>query len=80
MKVTLTEIISKIRNLDESKAAQSNDIPTKVIKENYDIFDTFINENLINNLIENSQIHLNKQILSQYTRQIPEMKRKPAGL
>ena len=40
-------------NLDESKATQSNDIPTKVIKENDDIFATFITENF-NNMIENS--------------------------
>ena len=33
-KVTLTEIVNEIKNLDESKASQSNDIPTKVIKEN----------------------------------------------
>ena len=32
-KVTLTEIINEIKNLDESKAAQSNDIPTKAIKK-----------------------------------------------
>ena len=44
---------SELINLDESKATQSNDIPTKVIKENYDIFATFITENF-NNMIENS--------------------------
>ena len=32
-KVTLTEIINEIKNLDESKATQSNDIPNKVIKK-----------------------------------------------
>ena len=52
-KVTLNEIINKIKNLDESKAAQSNDISTNVIKENYDIFATFITENF-NSMIENS--------------------------
>ena len=35
------------------KATQSNDVPTKVLKENYDIFATFITEN-VNNMIENS--------------------------
>ena len=35
-----------------SKATISNEIPTKVINENYDIFATFITENL-NNMIEN---------------------------
>ena len=52
-KVTLTEIINEIKNLDESKATQSNDIQTKVIEENCDIFATFITENF-NNMIENS--------------------------
>ena len=32
-KVTLTEIINEIKNIGESKATQSNDIPTKLIKE-----------------------------------------------
>ena len=32
-KVTLSEIINEIKNLDESKATQSKDIPTKVIKK-----------------------------------------------
>ena len=35
------------------KATQSNDNPTKVLKENYDIFATFVTEN-VNNMIENS--------------------------
>ena len=52
-KVILTEIINEIKNLDESKAIQSNDILTKVITENYDIFATFITENFTN-MIENS--------------------------
>ena len=51
-KVILTEIIDELKNFDESKATQSNDIPTKVIKENYDIFATFITQNFNN--IENS--------------------------
>ena len=50
-KTTLNEIIKNY--LDETKAAQSNDIPNKVIKENYDIFATFITETF-NNMIENS--------------------------
>ena len=50
-KVTLNRI-NGIKSLDGSKAAQSNQIPTKVIKENYDIFAPFITENF--NMIENS--------------------------
>ena len=45
----MTEIINEIKNLDASKATQSNDIPTK---ENYDIFAIYITENF-NNLIGN---------------------------
>ena len=52
-KVTLNETINERKSLDESKATQSNDISTKIIKENCDIFATFITENL-NNMIENS--------------------------
>ena len=52
-KVTLNEINNEIKSLDESKASQSNDIPTNVIKQNYDIFATFVTENF-NNMIENS--------------------------
>ena len=51
-KITLNKI-NGIKCLDGSKAAQSNQIPTKVIKENYDIFAPFITENF-NNMIENS--------------------------
>ena len=47
---SLNEIINEIKSLDESKAAQSYNIPTKVIQEN---FATFITENF-NNMIEKS--------------------------
>ena len=43
-KVNLNEIIKEIKNLDESKVTQSNDIPTKVIKENYEICTVFISK------------------------------------
>ena len=49
----MTEIINEFKNLNESKSAQSNDIPTKVINGNYDIFATYITDNF-NNMIENS--------------------------
>ena len=51
-KVTLTEIINEIKNLDESKGTHSNDIPTKVVNENYDIFPTFITK-IFNIMTEN---------------------------
>ena len=40
VKVTLNEIMNEIKTLDKSNATQSSDIPTKIIKENYDIFAT----------------------------------------
>ena len=52
-KVTLKEIINEIKSLDESEATQSNVIPSKVTKENYDIFATFITENF-SNMIKNA--------------------------
>lgn len=51
----MNEIINDIKNLDESKATQSNDIPTKVYYDvycNYGIH-TFSTENFFN-LIQNS--------------------------
>ena len=77
--VTLTEIINEIKHLDESKTTQSNDIPTTVIKENY--FLLLLLKILITwSKTVFSQIHLNKQILRQYTKKIPGMKRKTTGL
>ena len=77
--VTLTEIINEIKHLDESKTTQSNDIPTTVIKENY--FLLLLLKILITwSKTVFSQILLNKQILKQYTKKIPGMKRKTTGL
>ena len=39
--------------MDELKTTHSNDIPTKFVKENYNIFAAFITENF-NNMIKNS--------------------------
>ena len=46
-------IMKEIKNLKTNKATQSTDIPTKIIKENYDIFGDFIFENY-NNCVSNS--------------------------
>ena len=40
--VSAEEITKEIRKLDPSKASHDNDIPTKIIKENADIFSEFI--------------------------------------
>ena len=77
-KVTLTEITNEIKNLDESKATQSNGIPAKVIKENYDIFAAFITENF-NSMIENS-VFPNSRKQADITKKILGMKRKITGL
>ena len=47
------EIMKELNNLDTNKAIQNTDIPTKLIKENSDIFANFIFENL-NNCISHS--------------------------
>ena len=44
--VSLVEIIKETLNLDTSKATQKSDIPTKIIKQNQDIFSKFIFENV----------------------------------
>ena len=44
------EIIKEINNLKTNKATQITDIPTKLIKENSDIFGDFIFENFINSV------------------------------
>ena len=80
-KVNLTEIINEIKNLDESKATQSNDIPTKVIKENYDIFAAFITENF-NKMIEDSVFpdSLKQTKVTPVYKKIPGMKKKITDL
>ena len=40
--IDLTSIEKEIRNLKMNKASQSSDIPTKIIKENVDIFAEFL--------------------------------------
>ena len=48
---SLDEIIKETLNLHTSKATQKSDIPTKIIKQNQDIFSKFIFEN-VNNMID----------------------------
>ena len=40
------EILKELNNLNINKATQNTDIPTKIIKENFDIFGDFIFSNL----------------------------------
>ena len=51
--VTIEDICKEIRALDASKVTQSDDIPTKIIKNNSDIFSRFFQANF-NNAIETS--------------------------
>ena len=44
-KVSYEDIIKEIQNLDASKACQDTDVPTKIIKNNSDIFGDFIYQN-----------------------------------
>ena len=50
---TIEDICEEILALDASKATQRDDIPSKVIKNNFDIFSKFFQANL-NNTIETS--------------------------
>ena len=49
--VTIEDICKEILAFDASKATQSDDMPTKIIKNNSDIFSNFFQANL-NNPIE----------------------------
>ena len=49
--ITKEDVIKEIKNLNASKASQEDDIPTKIIKENSDIFSNFIYQGF-NNMID----------------------------
>ena len=72
--------ITEIKNLDESKATQTNDTLTKVTKENFDIFATFITEN-VNNMFESSFFpdSLKQPGIKPVYKKILGMKRKTTG-
>ena len=52
-KVSQKEVENVISNLNIEKAIQSNDVPTKIIRLNKDIFGNFIRSDFNNNCIEN---------------------------
>ena len=64
--------------LDESKATQSSDIQTKVIQITitFSLFLLMENDVMENYFLSDLK---NKQILSQYTKKIRDMKRKTTG-
>ena len=49
--VTILEVFGAIKTLDSSKAVQETDLPTKIIKENVDIFAKFIYDNFNDSLM-----------------------------
>ena len=49
--ITKEDVIKEIKNLNASKASQEDDIPTKIIKEDSDIFSNFIYQGF-NNMID----------------------------
>ena len=49
--ITKKDVIKEIKNLDASKASQGDDILTKIIKENSDIYSNFIYQS-VNNMID----------------------------
>ena len=51
--VTKEEVLKEIGNLDTTKSSQVADIPTKIIKQNLDIFASFICKTL-NNIVHSS--------------------------
>ena len=55
------EIEKEIKKLDVNKASQRSDIPTKIIKENIDIFGDFIGKSY-NNTIKASQFYQNLKL------------------
>ena len=46
MKTKLDGVLKKIKSLDRSKTSQNGDVPTKIIKENADLFTDFIHSAL----------------------------------
>ena len=51
--VSYEEVLKEIKNLQTAKTTQQNDIPTKILKENSEVFARYFYEN-INFCIENS--------------------------
>ena len=46
--ITKEDVIKEIKNFYASKASQEDDIPTELIKENFDIFSNFIYQSFNN--------------------------------
>ena len=53
--VSLSNLQNELKRLDSSKSVHETDIPTKVLKENMDIFSCFL-LNYFNNIIDSSSL------------------------
>ena len=53
--VNYDDILKKTKSLNTSKASQQTDIPTKILKENYEFFARYFHEN-INYCIDHSNL------------------------
>ena len=53
--VARDEILKEILSLDTTKACQDNDIPTKILKENADIFSDFLFANYNASVVKTSK-------------------------
>ena len=47
----MVDVIKEIKSLDASKTSQEDDIPTKIFKENFEIFSSFIYQSF-NNMVD----------------------------
>ena len=63
------QILKEVTQLNSSKAGQSTDIPTKIIKQNSDIFDDFILTSFNQSV---SYLALKTQILPRLLRKVIE--------
>ena len=75
--VTIEDICKEILALEASKATQSNDMPTKIVKNNSYLFSKFFQANL-NNTIETSKFakQLKYADVKRAFKKIPELTRK----
>ena len=63
--VTIEEIQKEINKFSSRKASQNRDIPTRIVKENADIFVGFLCKSLSLLIVRNNQIYL-KDLLTTY--------------
>ena len=72
--VSLSNLQNKLKTLDSSESVHETDIPTKVLKENMDIFSPFLLNNF-NNIIDSSSSpnHLKLANITPFTKKTHEI-------